>query len=106
MMQTKYHLLQTVTNCNLPELPQELPPLIKRTAALGFDDGKSVILVREETKPEDVPAFFASAGILTSHAAWWRVESCIVGASEMKIDVQAKMHLSDKVFQMEIITRW
>ena len=70
---------------------------VKRAAALG-DDGKSVILVREETKPEDVPAFFASAGILTSrggktsHAAVvarGMGKPCIVGASEMKIDVQA-----------------
>ena len=70
---------------------------VRVPAALG-DDGKSVILVREETKPEDVPAFFASAGILTSrggktsHAAVvarGMGKPCIVGASEMKIDVQA-----------------
>ncbi|MBP2624454.1 MAG: pyruvate, phosphate dikinase [Nitrosopumilaceae archaeon] len=51
-----------------------------------------VILVREETKPEDVPAFFASAGILTSrggktsHAAVvarGMGKPCIVGADLM-----------------------
>ena len=38
---------------------------VKKAIELG-ESGRSVILVREETKPEDVPAFFASKGVLTS----------------------------------------
>ena len=56
--------------------------------------GENVILVREETKPEDVPAFFASEGILTSrggktsHAAVvarGMGKPCIVGCSALQI---------------------
>ena len=61
--------------------------------------GEKVILVREETNPEDVEGMRAAAGILTarggmtSHAAlvargWGKC--CIVGAGEMKIDLGAK----------------
>ncbi len=66
---------------------------VKRAAAMG-KDGKAVILVREETKPEDVPAFFESRGILTSrggkssHAAVvarGMGKPCIVGCSDLKI---------------------
>ena len=38
---------------------------VKRATAMG-ENGAKVILIREETKPEDVPAFFESVGILTS----------------------------------------
>ena len=38
---------------------------VKKAIKLG-GAGEPVILVREETKPEDVPAFFASKGVLTS----------------------------------------
>ena len=61
--------------------------------------GEKVILVREETNPEDVEGMRAAEGILTarggmtSHAAlvargWGKC--CIVGAGEMKIDLAAK----------------
>ena len=61
--------------------------------------GEKVILVREETNPEDVEGMRAAAGILTarggmtSHAAlvargWGKC--CIVGAGDMKIDLGAK----------------
>jgi pyruvate,orthophosphate dikinase len=61
--------------------------------------GKVVILVREETNPEDVEGMRAAAGILTarggmtSHAAlvargWGKC--CIVGAGSLKINVHAK----------------
>ncbi len=61
--------------------------------------GKKIILVREETNPEDVEGMRAAHGILTarggmtSHAAlvargWGKC--CIVGAGELKIDLQAK----------------
>ncbi|WP_268542957.1 pyruvate, phosphate dikinase [Candidatus Nitrosotenuis cloacae] len=71
---------------------------VKRAVAMG-ENGAKVILVREETKPEDVPAFFASVGILTSrggktsHAAVvarGMGKPCIVGCSDMKINVDAK----------------
>ena len=71
---------------------------VKAAAEMG-DAGRDVILVREETKPEDVPAFFASAGILTSrggktsHAAVvarGMGKPCIVGAAELKIDYSSK----------------
>ena len=67
---------------------------VKRATSLG-ENGKKVILIREETKPEDVPAFFESVGILTSrggktsHAAVvarGMGKPCIVGCSELKID--------------------
>ena len=38
---------------------------VKRAIAMG-ENNKKVILIRQETKPEDVPAFFSSEGILTS----------------------------------------
>jgi len=61
--------------------------------------GKTVILVREETNPEDVEGMRAAAGILTarggmtSHAAlvargWGKC--CIVGAGALKLNVAAK----------------
>lgn len=71
---------------------------VKRAVAMG-ENGARVILVREETKPEDVPAFFASVGILTSrggktsHAAVvarGMGKPCIVGCSDLKINVDSK----------------
>lgn len=62
-------------------------------------NGIQVILVREETKPEDVPAFFKSVGILTSkggktsHAAVvarGMGKPCIVGCSSIVIDEEHK----------------
>lgn len=58
--------------------------------------GEKVILVREETRPEDVHGFFASQGILTSrggktsHAAVVARgigKPCVAGAAEIKIDM-------------------
>ncbi|MDD5686310.1 MAG: pyruvate, phosphate dikinase [Elusimicrobia bacterium] len=62
-------------------------------------DGKNVILVREETNPEDVEGMRAANAILTarggmtSHAAlvargWGKC--CIVGAGELRIDYKDK----------------
>ena len=62
-------------------------------------DGKTVLLVREETNPEDVEGMRAAVGILTgrggmtSHAAlvargWGKC--CIVGAGALDIDVVGK----------------
>ena len=67
---------------------------VKKAIELG-ESGKKVILIRKETKPEDVPAFFSSEGILTSlggkssHAAIvsrGMGKPCIVGCSELKIN--------------------
>jgi len=67
---------------------------VKKAMELG-ESGKKVILIRKETKPEDVPAFYPSQGILTSlggktsHAAIvsrGMGKSCIVGCNELKID--------------------
>jgi pyruvate,orthophosphate dikinase len=71
---------------------------VKRATTLG-ENGTKVILIREETKPEDVPAFFESVGILTSrggktsHAAVvarGMGKPCIVGCSDMKINSEKK----------------
>ena len=71
---------------------------VKRAVTMG-ENGSKVILIREETKPEDVPAFFASVGILTSrggktsHAAVvarGMGTPCVVGAAELKIDYEAR----------------
>ncbi len=71
---------------------------VKRAVSMG-ENGSKVILVREETKPEDVPAFFSSVGILTSrggktsHAAVvarGMGKPSIVGCSELKIDYEGK----------------
>ena len=71
---------------------------VKRATTMG-ENGAKVILIREETKPEDVPAFFESVGILTSrggktsHAAVvarGMGKPCIVGCSDLKIDNDKK----------------
>ncbi|HXV45467.1 MAG TPA: pyruvate, phosphate dikinase [Nitrososphaera sp.] len=67
---------------------------VARAEVLG-KKGEKVILVREDTKPDDVPAFFQSAGILTSrggktsHAAVvarGMGKPCVVGCSQIEID--------------------
>lgn len=61
--------------------------------------GEKVILVREETKPEDIHGFFASQGILTSrggktsHAAVvarGMGKPCVAGAEGIRVDVQMR----------------
>jgi pyruvate,orthophosphate dikinase len=77
--------------------------------------GKKVILVREETNPEDVEGMRAAQGILTarggmtSHAAlvargWGKC--CIVGAGTLRIDTHQKTMMVDGkiVREGEIIT--
>lgn len=87
---------------------------VKRAVEKG-ESGISVILVREETKPEDVPAFFSSVGILTSrggktsHAAVvarGMGKACIVGCAELKIDYEAqKCQVNDRVIsEGDVIT--
>jgi pyruvate,orthophosphate dikinase len=71
--------------------------------------GQRVILVREETKPEDIHGFFASQGILTSrggktsHAAVvarGMGKPCVAGAEGISVDVKLrKAIVGDHVFQ-------
>ncbi|UCC70982.1 MAG: pyruvate, phosphate dikinase [Gemmatimonadota bacterium] len=62
--------------------------------------GESVILLREETKPEDIHGFFQAKGILTSrggktsHAAVvarGMGKPCVVGAEDIQIDDREKV---------------
>ncbi|MEW6037763.1 MAG: pyruvate, phosphate dikinase [Pseudomonadota bacterium] len=62
--------------------------------------GERVILVREETKPEDIHGFFASQGILTSrggktsHAAVVARsmgKACVAGAEGISVDSRARV---------------
>ncbi|MEM3094705.1 MAG: pyruvate, phosphate dikinase, partial [Nitrososphaera sp.] len=71
---------------------------VAQAEALG-KKGEKVILVREDTKPDDVPAFFQSVGILTSrggktsHAAVvarGMGKPCVVGCSQIEIDAEGK----------------
>jgi pyruvate,orthophosphate dikinase len=70
-----------------------------RAETLGRQ-GARVILVREETKPEDIHGFFASQGILTSrggktsHAAVvarGMGKPCVAGAEGIQVDVSARL---------------
>jgi len=76
---------------------------VKKAEEMG-KKGEKVILVREETKPDDVPAFFVSVGILTSrggktsHAAVvarGMGKPCIVGCSEISIDYRANKFMAN-----------
>jgi pyruvate,orthophosphate dikinase len=69
--------------------------------------GQKVILVREETKPEDIHGFFASQGILTSrggktsHAAVvarGMGKPCVAGAEGIKVDVKLRQaNIGEKI---------
>jgi pyruvate,orthophosphate dikinase len=70
------------------------------TAVLKAREGKKVILVRVETKPDDVHGFYAAVGILTSkggmtsHAAVVARgigKPAVVGAEAIKIDYEKKV---------------
>jgi pyruvate,orthophosphate dikinase len=102
----------------LPAGPGGAVGLVAFTSEVAMDwkkEGKKVILVREETNPEDVEGMRAAEGILTarggmtSHAAlvargWGKC--CIVGAGAMYVDIQQKiMTVGGKtVCEGEIIT--
>lgn len=77
--------------------------------------GEKVILVREETKPEDIHGFFASQGILTSrggktsHAAVvarGMGKPCVAGAEGISVDVSNRLAMmGDKtVHEHDVIT--
>jgi pyruvate,orthophosphate dikinase len=85
-----------------------------RAEMLGHS-GSKVILVREETKPEDIHGFFASQGILTSrggktsHAAVvarGMGKPCVAGAEGIKVDVKLRQAtIGDKIlFEGDNIT--
>ena len=101
--------------CN-PDAEKKVTPLVKglpagpgasvgkvvftaEDAVAWFRKGEKVILLREETNPEDVEGMRAAEGILTarggmtSHAAlvargWGKC--CIVGAGALKVDAESK----------------
>lgn len=77
--------------------------------------GEKVILVREETKPEDIHGFFAAQGILTSrggktsHAAVvarGMGKPCVSGCAEIEIDVRERRAKvgSTLLFESDVIT--
>ncbi len=77
--------------------------------------GEDVILVREETKPEDIHGFFASQGILTSrggktsHAAVvarGMGKPCVAGAEGIHVDVRMRQAVvGDAIFhEGDVIT--
>jgi pyruvate, orthophosphate dikinase len=70
-----------------------------RAEQLGHELSQKVILVREETKPEDIHGFFAAEGILTSrggktsHAAVvarGMGKPCVAGAEGISVDVNRR----------------
>ncbi len=85
------------------------------TAEARGRGGEKVILVREETKPEDIHGFFASQGILTSrggktsHAAVvarGMGKPCVAGAEGIHVDVQHRIaQVGDQVIhEGDVIT--
>ena len=77
--------------------------------------GEEVILVREETRPEDIHGFFASQGILTSrggktsHAAVvarGMGKPCVAGAEGIMVDVGLRLaHVGDHIIhEGDVIT--
>lgn len=72
--------------------------------------GEKVILVREETKPEDIHGFFASQGVLTSrggktsHAAVvarGMGKPCVAGAEGIVVDVKTRQAVIGKTILHE-----
>jgi pyruvate,orthophosphate dikinase len=86
-----------------------------RAEQLGRRGGQKVILIREETKPEDIHGFFAAEGILTSrggktsHAAVvarGMGKPCVAGAEGIAVDVMRReAYVGDTVIREgDIIT--
>lgn len=70
------------------------------TAVKWAEEGKDVILVRVETKPDDVHGFYAAKGILTSRGGMTSHASvvaraigkpCVVGAESIKVDYDRRL---------------
>ena len=82
-----------------------------KDAAIRAKDGEEVILVREETSPEDLEGMVSAQGILTarggmtSHAAVvarGMGKCCVSGASEIHVDEnQGTLRVGDKVYTRE-----
>ncbi|MES9857050.1 MAG: pyruvate, phosphate dikinase [Sedimenticola sp.] len=80
-----------------------------RAEEVGKREGQKVILLREETKPEDIHGFFASEGILTSrggktsHAAVvarGMGKPCVAGAEGIQVDVSRReAHVGEAVIK-------
>ena len=80
---------------------------VRRAVAMCTANPKlKIILVRKVTKPEDVPAFFPSRGILTSeggkssHAALVARsmgKPCVVGCGKLKVDYERKKCMADGI---------
>ena len=80
-----------------------------RAEEIGKQEGHRVILLREETKPEDIHGFFASEGILTSrggktsHAAVvarGMGKPCVAGAEGIQVDVgRREAYVGDAVIK-------
>jgi len=80
-----------------------------RAEQLGRTEGQRVILLREETKPEDIHGFFSSQGILTSrggktsHAAVvarGMGKPCVAGAEGIHVDVMRReAHVGDTIIK-------
>jgi len=78
-------------------------------AEIMHEKGELVILVREETKPEDIHGFFASEAILTSrggktsHAAVvarGMGKPCVAGAEGIEVDVMSKRaHIGEVIIR-------
>ncbi len=79
------------------------------------NSGEKVILVREETRPEDIHGFFAAEGILTSrggrtsHAAVvarGMGKPCVAGAEGINVDVAVRLaHVGDHlIHEGDVIT--
>jgi pyruvate, orthophosphate dikinase len=111
IIEPKYEAGQKVLAKGLPAGPGGASGQIvflAQDAVAWARQGKSVILVREETNPEDVEGMRAAQAILTarggmtSHAAlvargWGKC--CIVGCGTLHVDVTKKeMRIDDKVF--------
>ncbi len=86
-----------------------------RAVAQKAANGRPLILLREETKPEDIHGFFVSEAILTSrggktsHAAVvarGMGKPCVAGAAGIEVDVMARRaHIGDVVIKEgDIIT--
>ncbi len=80
---------------------------VRRAIAMCAANPKlKIILVRKVTKPEDVPAFFPSRGILTSeggkssHAALVARsmgKPCVVGCGKLKVDYERKKCMANGI---------
>ncbi len=116
IMRVKPELLEQLLHPRLSPKAEDKPIAIGLAASPGaaagkcvFDAdraelmgraGEKVILVREETRPEDIHGFFASQGILTSrggktsHAAVvarGMGKACVAGAEGIQVDVQKRL---------------